>query len=81
VSTKTGIAYKRRITRERRVFVGRVGGVEPEHVRGIVVPDRERENHATVQGAAHALHAAFGCEVVVVLDLCQWTEYWRELPV
>jgi hypothetical protein len=61
--------------------VDRVRRVEPERVGGVVVPEREREDHAALEGAAHAGHATDGLEVVVVVEhtLLDAAERVREL--
>lgn len=55
-------------TRLRRVLVEREVGVEPEHVRGVVTPERHDEHHAVGQGIAHLLSSTLEVVVLVVTE-------------
>ena len=48
--------------------VGRVGGVEPEHVGVVVVPERHDEDHTLGEGGAHLHETSLGAEVVGVAE-------------
>ena len=47
---------------------GRVCRVEPEHVRDVVIPDAERQDHAVAETSLHTLHAALRREAVRVSE-------------
>jgi hypothetical protein len=55
-------------TRQRWVLVKRIVTIKPEHVRGIVVPDTQNENHSVSQGAAHLGQATLLSKHVAVLE-------------
>ncbi len=55
-------------TRLRGVLVEREVGVEPEHVRGVVTPERHDEDHAVGQGVTHLLSSALEVIVLVVVE-------------
>lgn len=69
----TGIA-RRRVTRATRG--ARAGAarrhhtVEPLHVRSFVVPERQGQDHAALEGRAHLLQATSGRECVLIPRLC-----------
>ena len=50
------------------VLVRRVVGVEPEHRRGVVVPEGEGQNHTVTESLAELLEAAVLVEVVGVAE-------------
>lgn len=52
----------------RRVLVEREVRVEPEHVRGVVTPERHDEDHAVGQGVTHLLSSALKVVVLVVVE-------------
>jgi hypothetical protein len=47
---------------------GGVGGVEPEHLRGVVVPNGEDENHTLSQSLRHRAHTTMSLEGVGVTE-------------
>lgn len=49
-------------------LIGWVGGVQPEHVGGVVVPDAHDENHTAVHGFAHLLEATLLLEIFLVSE-------------
>jgi len=50
------------------IGISRVVGVEPEHVDGVVIPNREHEDHATTHGTTNTGHTALLLEAVGVTE-------------
>mmetsp|Transcript_55266 Transcript_55266/g.89376 ORF Transcript_55266/g.89376 Transcript_55266/m.89376 type:complete len:290 (-) Transcript_55266:425-1294(-) len=64
-----GRAWARTPCHTEMVFDGRIGrksGVQPSHLGGVVVPNRQAQDHASLQGLPHAPQAALGLVVVDV---------------
>lgn len=59
-----------------RGLVKGVGAVEPEHVRRMVVPDRQSENHTLTESISELLESTLPGEVVVIAEssLCSSAE-------
>lgn len=43
---------------------GRVAAIEPEHVRGIIIPDAHHEDHSLRKGSAHVCETAI-CSLII----------------
>lgn len=67
--TRGSGASSTRETGGRRVLVGRVSRVEPEHIDGMVVPDGQRQHHTAADGTAHGVEPTRLLKAVVVASL------------
>ena len=66
--TTAGGAGTTKNTGRGDVLGGRIGGIEPEHARGVVVPDGKSQNHSGIEGLTHLGHTTEGTEVVLVTE-------------
>jgi hypothetical protein len=66
--SRVGGARSTANTRGLGVLVGGVGGVEPEHVDGVVVPERHDEDVTAGKRSTHSVEATESLEVGLVTE-------------